>query len=61
MNGSITSETTMQLVRVLLTVEIVLAVMALSLATIRACGPAIMRRWLSDKINMTAKFMHLYR
>lgn len=57
--SDLTPEATMAVARILIAVEVALALLALIIAFIRACGPSIIKRGLSRSIAATAKFMHL--
>jgi len=55
-----TPESDMEIVRFVLAVEIILGVLALAVAVIRAYGDSMARRWLSNSINATARWMNFY-
>lgn len=57
--SDLTPEATMEIARTLILIEIGLAVLALIIAFIRACGPGYVKRWISDCVAATVKFMHL--
>jgi hypothetical protein len=58
--SNLTPEAEMEIVRVILAVEVVLAVLTLVVAGIRAFGPSMAKRWLSKSINATARTLHIY-